>query len=99
MDLVPWDAVMAVAEHFGTAAAKYEDRDWEEHIPEYQWSNYIAAIGRHYALFAQGEDLDEKGFLHVTALATNALMLLAYVLRGHPGDNRPTTLKQREDQP
>lgn len=91
MDLIPWDAVEAIAEHFGTSAAKYPDRDWEEHIPEYQWSVYIAAAFRHLARFAQGEDRDEKGYLHATAFATNALMLLAYVLRGHPGDNRPHT--------
>lgn len=91
MDLVPWDAVLAVAQQFGTAAAKYPDRDWEEHVPEYHWSTYFAAMQRHAALWFQGEDADADGNSHAVAMATNALMLLAYVLRGHPGDDRPNT--------
>lgn len=97
MDLVPWDAVMAIADQFGTAAAKYPDRDWEERTPAYKWSTYFAALQRHAALWFQGEDTDADGNSHAVAMATNAVMLLAYVLRDHPGDDRPKSLKRGED--
>ena len=96
MDMVPWDAVEAVGGHFATSAQKYPDRDWEEHVPEYRWSVYYAAMMRHSVRWFQGEDRDEDGHLHAVAMATNALMLCAYVLRNHPGDDRPRTLKQPE---
>lgn len=97
MDLIPWDAVEAIAVHFGTSAGKYPDHDWEEHVPEYRWSIYAAAMQRHFVRWYMGEDVDEKGYSHAVAMATNALMLLTYVLRDHPGDDRPGKTYPRED--
>jgi hypothetical protein len=85
-DLLPFDALTQVAEHFGRGARKYADRNWEG---GYSWGLSIAALGRHFAAFAQGEDVDaETGGLHITAVAWHALALLTFHLRGLGTDDR-----------
>jgi hypothetical protein len=87
-DLLPWDSVWEVAEHFGKGAAKYgEDRNWERSYP---WSLSIAALARHFALFAQGEDIDEEtGSNHMAAVAFHALVLLRFSRDHREQDDRP----------
>lgn len=97
MDLIPWDAVEAIAQHFGTSAAKYPDHDWEKLDPAYSWSTYFGAMMRHAGRWALGEDYDEKGYSHAAAFATNAMMLLTYVVREHPGDDRPKVLNPGQE--
>lgn len=78
--LLPFDALWAVAEHFGRGAQKYEDRNWER---GYKWSLSVDALLRHLASFINGEDIDpETGSLHLTAVAWHALVLLTFKLRG-----------------
>lgn len=85
--LLPFDALWAVAEHFGRGAEKYEDRNWERGYP-WDWS--ADALQRHFAAWWQGEDRDpETGSLHITAVAWHALVLLTFQLRGIGTDNRP----------
>lgn len=87
MDLLPGDALIAVAEHFGKGAAKYEDRNWEK---GYAWHLSFAAMQRHAWAYWQGEDIDEEtGDLHIQAVAWHALVLLAFALRGAGTDDRP----------
>lgn len=85
--LLPWDALWAIAEHFGIGASKYADRNWEA---GYSWSWSADALQRHFAAWWQGEDRDpETGSLHITAVAWHAIVLLTYQLRGIGTDDRP----------
>lgn len=96
--LLPWDALWALAEHFGRNCAKYEDRNWER---GYKWSWSIDAIHRHLALFVQGTDYgtDEKTgrFAHIVAVAWHAVVLTAFWLRGVGTDDRPKNATIKEN--
>lgn len=85
--LLPWDALWKVAEHFGWGASKYDDRNWERGYP---WSWSADALGRHFAAWWQGEDVDaESGSLHITAVAWHALVLIVFQIRSLGTDDRP----------
>jgi len=100
-DLLPFDALWAVAEVFGLGARKYTDRNWEK---GYEWGKSIGALGRHLALFVQGHDYDtangkkdglrvegeHTGSPHVAQIAWHSLVLTAFWLRGIGTDNRPS---------
>lgn len=89
--LLPYDALWAIAEHFGRGAEKYEDRNWERGYP---WSWTYDAMQRHFAAFwhrdDNGNDPKFGRYLHVVAGAWHALVLVAFVLRGAGTDDRPT---------
>ena len=88
MDLLPWDTLMKVSEHYHYGASKYEDRNWER---GYKWSLSFAALQRHLAAFWQGEDVDEEsGSHHMAAACFHALALFTYVERGLGTDDRPS---------
>ena len=85
-DLLPPDAMWAVAEHFGLGARKYEDRNWEK---GYAWGLSYAALQRHLNEFWAGEDIDEEtGGFHIAAAAVHCLFLLAFQMRGVGTDDR-----------
>jgi len=87
-DLIPPDALKALAEHFGRGARKYEDRNWER---GYAWSLTFAALNRHLWAFWAGEDMDpdaDEPTPHVVAAAWHAMVLLAFYLRGMGTDDR-----------
>lgn len=87
MDLLPWDALLVVANHYGVGASKYEDRNWER---GYAWSLSFGAMQRHLAAWWQGEDLDdETGTSHLAAAAFHVLALIAYQERETGTDDRP----------
>lgn len=92
-DLLPWDALWQVAEHYGVGAAKYADHNWRR---GYDWSLSIAALSRHLALFTMGEDNDEEtGTPHPAAIVFHGLSLLVF-MREHPElDDRYRTLAHR----
>lgn len=85
--LLPYDALWALAEHFGRGAKKYTERNWEQGYP---WSWTVDAMLRHFTAFwDRGEDVDaETGSLHVVAFAWHALVLVAFVLRKVGTDDR-----------
>lgn len=86
-DLLPSDALWAVAEHYGKGAAKYEERNWER---GYAWSLSYGALQRHLNQFWSGEDIDaELRGPHLAAAAFHVLALLAFSLRGAGTDDRP----------
>jgi hypothetical protein len=99
-DLVPWDAMTAVAEHYGRGARKYAERNWER---GYNYSLSYAAAMRHLVAFWNGEDVDPDpslytvdgevveppSALHIAAAAWHCLNLLAFHLRGDGTDDRP----------
>ena len=80
MDLLPWDALEAVARVGTFGASKYTDRNWEEGMA---WGRVFGSMMRHAVRYACGEDYDqETGELHAAHIAWNALALTAYMLRG-----------------
>lgn len=67
-DLLPANALIEVAEHYGRGAMKYDAHQWRK---GYEWSKSIAAIGRHWADILAGRDYDVcpengDGCSHVT---------------------------------
>ena len=86
-DLLPWDVLWQLAEHYGRGALKYEDRNWERGYP---FSLSIAALGRHFAQFCSGEDVDsETGSHHMLAVMFHAAALIRNA-DAHPDmDDRP----------
>jgi hypothetical protein len=88
-ELLPPEALTAIAERFGLGAAKYEDRNWEK---GYDWSLSYGAMQRHLLAFWGGEDLDEEfGDSHLAAAGFHIFVLLSFI-QNHPGgDDRPTT--------
>lgn len=88
-DLIPPDALKAIAEHFGRGARKYADRNWER---GYDWSLTFGALNRHLWAFWHGEDMDpdsDEAQPHLAAVAWHAMVLLAFYLRGAGNDDRP----------
>lgn len=90
-DLLPAGSLLAIAEHFGKGAAKYEDRNWER---GYNWSLSFGALQRHLWAWWNGEDIDEEtGSSHLAAAGFHVLALLEF-LKTHPElDDRPSTAR------
>jgi len=86
-DLIPANALIHLAEHYGKGAAKYADRNWER---GYDWRLSFAAIQRHSWQFWSGETYDEDtGSHHMAAVAFHALALITFN-ETHPElDDRP----------
>lgn len=89
-DLIPQDALWALAEHYGNGATKYDDRNWEK---GYAWGLSMAALNRHLSAFWQGEEYgtDEKfgEFPHLVAVIWHAMALYAFWSRQIGTDDRP----------
>lgn len=80
-DLLPWDVLQQDAVLYGRGAAKYEARNWER---GFDYSLSIAALGRHFAAWVEGEDLDpETGLSHLLAVRFHAAALLRFTTE-HP---------------
>lgn len=86
-DLVPPEAMVALADHFRKGAEKYADRNWERGM---DWGKCFASMERHAWSWMNGEDFDpETGSHHMVAVAWNALALYVYSVRGIGVDDRP----------
>lgn len=89
-DLLPPDALMAVAEVLAYGAEKYDADNWKKGT---DWHRYYGAALRHLFAYWEGEDLDESGYLHLAHAACNVLFALAYQLRGIGSDDRDKGVK------
>lgn len=86
MDLLPPDALWAVAEVLTFGAGKYGDRNWEQGM---EHGRLLAALERHKNAHERGEDYDEETkLLHLAHAACCSLMVLALFLRGDGTDDR-----------
>lgn len=85
--MLPWDALVELANHYGVGAKKYPARNWEQGM---KWNENVAAsLMRHLAAWSTGEDIDkENGAYHDTAILWNAIALVTYRLRGIGTDDR-----------
>lgn len=87
VDLVPPEAVFALATVFTYGANKYSDRNWEGGM---RWGRVFAAMMRHAWAWWRGEDLDpESGYPHVWHVLACAAMLVTYWDRKVGEDDRP----------
>jgi hypothetical protein len=88
-DLLPQEALAAVARHYGVGAAKYSAHNWRK---GYEWSKSYAAMQRHANAFWSGEDTDEEtGSPHMAAVAFHALALLTLMEEQRAFDDRYQT--------
>lgn len=87
-DLLPPDALLAVAEVMTGGAAKYGDRNWEQGMA---WGRLVGAALRHLLAWMGGQNRDpDTGLSHLAHTATSLLFLLAYEIRGVGVDDRAT---------
>jgi hypothetical protein len=86
-DLMPPEALIALADHYQKGAEKYADRNWERGM---DWGKCFASMERHAWAWMSGEDIDpETGSHHMVAVAWNALALYVYDQRNIGVDDRP----------
>lgn len=84
-DLIPPEAELALAEHYGKGEAKYPTGD--DGVPNwqrgYKWSLSYAALRRHLNQWQQGESYDkESGGHHLIAVMWHAVALFTFEVRG-----------------
>lgn len=80
MDLLPMDALMAVAQVLTYGAIKYDDWNWAKGMRR---GRLVAAMLRHVVADAMGEAYDEEsGLPHTWHLGCCALMLISADARG-----------------
>lgn len=108
-DLIPPEALDALADHFRKGMEKYAERNWERGM---SWGHCFAGAMRHLWAFWRGQDYDEEtGTHHCIAAAWNCFALFTYYTRGIGEDTRwpkasttitedfsfPETAKQKEE--
>lgn len=91
LELVPYDALLAMSEVLTFGASKYEDRNWEKGM---NYSVAFSSLMRHLIAFWNGEDKDkESGLDHMAHVLCNAAFLYRFT-KMEGLDDRP---KQKED--
>jgi len=87
MDLLPFEALEAVAEVLTHGARKYSDYGWQ--TVENGERRHLAALLRHLAARERGEAQDpESGLLHAAHMATNALFILWFEIQKGKSDGK-----------
>lgn len=77
LELVPWDAVLAVAALMTTNVGKHDQGSrptWRERLST---EDIADKLDRHLDAWRHGHDVDAEGHSHLAAVAANALMLLS----------------------
>jgi hypothetical protein len=84
MDLLPFEALEAVAKVLTFGAKKYADNNWQK--VDNAESRYVGALLRHLSKYLQGERWDEESELsHLSHVATNALFLVWFEEKKNDG--------------
>lgn len=80
LDLLPFDALMEVAEVYSMGSHKYADRNWERGL---KYMRIVGALLRHLFAWILGEERakDDKQ-RHLASVVWCGLALLTYELRG-----------------
>lgn len=80
-DLIPPEAMKALAEVYSLGAAKYDDRNWEKGIP---FSIALGALKRHLNEFELGEKVNiaDGNLEHVAHVMWWAVALVTFTRRG-----------------
>jgi len=93
MDLVPPEAVDAIAVVLTFGAAKYGARNWEHGM---DWSRPYGALLRHMLAWWAGEDTDdETGYSHLWHAMCCLAFLTTYEARGAGNDDRPVSFMMK----
>lgn len=86
MDLIPPEAVEALATVLTFGAKKYADRNWEKGM---KWSRPFGALMRHMWAWWKGEEKDpETGYSHLWHAMCCIAFLVTYEQRGIGTDDR-----------
>lgn len=86
-DLIPVEAVAALAEVLTFGAEKYGARNWEKGFP---WGRVFAALMRHlWAWWRRAPADPETGFSHLWHALACVAFLVAFEARGAGEDDRP----------
>lgn len=86
-ELLPGDALKAIAVILTFGAIKYAPRNWEKGM---SWSRVFGALQRHLWAWWEGEDRDkETGHSHLWHAGCCVVFLIAYEIRGVGTDDRP----------
>ena len=76
VDLVPTEAINALAEVLTAGAVKYGEHNWRHGM---DWSRVYGAAQRHMLAFWGGDDIDdESGMPHLWHALTNMAFLVSY---------------------
>lgn len=95
-DLLPPEALDALAQHMLVGSRKYAERNWERGM---SWGHCFAGLMRHAWAFWRGEDYDEEtGTHHMIAAMWNCMALFTYYQRGIGDDTRHLVKKVDHDQ-
>jgi hypothetical protein len=93
-DLIPPDALAALAYVYTIGAKKYDDHNW---LKGMKWSRVIAAMMRHMELWRQGEKDDkDDGQHHLASVAWCAFALLTYERNNLGEDDRHPVYKGKK---
>ena len=93
VDLVPTEAINALAEVLTAGAVKYGEHNWRHGM---DWSRVYGAAQRHMLAFWGGDDIDEEsGMPHLWHALTNMAFLVSYQAMSVGRDDR---WKQEEDE-
>jgi hypothetical protein len=85
-DLLPPEAMEALARHYEVGARKYRDRNWERGM---LWCRCFGSLMRHAWAWMRGEDFDqETGSHHMISAAWNSIALATYAMRKVGTDDR-----------
>ena|ERR1043166_739769 len=85
-DLIPADALHALAEVYTVGANKYAPRNWEKGM---SWGRCFGSLMRHCWAFWRGKDIDkETGCHHMALAAWNCMTLFCYSTRRIGTDDR-----------
>lgn len=93
-DLIPPEAMDAMAEGLKFGATKYADRDWEKGL---RWSQMFRALMSHAWKWWRGIPADdESGLSHMVHCLCCCAFLVAYERRKIGEDNRVKDIQQRD---
>lgn len=85
-DLLPPDALIALARVYHAGAQKYPEHNWSKGM---KWSKVSGSLWRHWMKWSLGEKKDpETNCHHLAHVAWNALTLMIYELKGIGEDDR-----------
>ena len=86
MDLVPTEAINALAAILAAGAVKYGEHNWRKGM---DWSRVYGAAQRHLLAFWGGDDIDEEsGMPHLWHALTNLAFLVSYQAMSVGRDDR-----------
>lgn len=93
-DLIPPEALEALAAICTMGADKYDEHNWEKGM---SWSRIIGALLRHLYEWIKGNEIDdESGKSHLWHVLWNAAALVTYEQRKVGTDDRWVTIQNKE---